>query len=139
MKPLSPHDWKLSGDGHMTDAQRRLLNAACGDLAEQLIWHGGLRLSRDDYRHMLAGTLLGWRSMPGIDRGDGQRGWIMLGGSSLDMTRSEATDAITLAFVIGDVPEDQGLNCKAVHWCAVVLGARGIRDSDDELAARYAA
>jgi hypothetical protein len=130
-------DWQLSGTQRMTDAQRRLLNSACGDLAAQLHWHGGLRLTHDDYRHMIAGTLLGWRTMPGIDRGDGQRGWIMLGGSSLDMTRSEATDAITLAFVIGDHPDEQGLSERPVHWNETVLAARGIRASDEHLAERY--
>jgi hypothetical protein len=130
MNPIHPNDWQLAGSGGMTDAQRRLLNAACGDLAAHLPWHGGVRLTKADYRHMIAGTLLGWRTMPGIDRGDGQQGWIMLGGSSLDLSRAEATDAITLAFVIGDQPEDQRLPSPPVPWCAVVCLARGIPDSE---------
>lgn len=138
MKPITESNWKLSGDGLMTDAQRRLLNASCGDLGDQLPWHG-MDWDKDDYRHMIAGTLLGWRSAPGIDMGDGRRGWIMLGGSSLKLTRSQATDAITLAFHIGDHPEEQGIKARPVRWCHVVRAARGISDADDELAARHAA
>ena len=55
-------DWQQRGEGRMSDAQRRLLNAACGDLT-QLRWHG-FRLTKDDYRHLLSGTVLGWRTMP---------------------------------------------------------------------------
>lgn len=122
-------DWELSGAGRMTDAQRRMLNAACGDLARGLRWHG-LKLSKDDYRHILSGTLLGFRTMPGIELGDGKRGWIMLGGSSLDLTREQATDAITLAFQIGDRPEEQGLKSPPVDWCDVVRLARGITNDE---------
>ena len=48
-----------------TNDQRRLLNAACGDLASQLVWHGN-RLTKDDWRHLLSGTVLGWRMMPAV-------------------------------------------------------------------------
>ena len=113
----------------MTDEQRRLLNAACGDLAQHLLWHS-IRLSKDDYRHLICGTLLGFRTVPGIELGDGKRGWIMLGGSSLDLTRTQATDAITLAFHLGDFPAEQGIDAPNVPWCDVVCGARGITDSE---------
>lgn len=33
MNPIHPNDWQLAGSGGMTDAQRRLLNAACAQLA----------------------------------------------------------------------------------------------------------
>lgn len=62
--------------------------------------------------------------MRGIDRGQGQAGLIMLGGSSLKLNRSECTDAIDLAFSIGDDPDSQGLKCKPVRWSAAVCGAR---------------
>jgi hypothetical protein len=123
----------------MSDEQRRLLNAACGDLATGIIWHGGNRLSKDDWRHFLSGTVMGWRMLPGVDMGQGAPGFVMLGGSSLSLTRSQATDAITMAFYIGDEPSAQHLSCKPVNWCDVVKLARGIRDADDELARRYAA
>lgn len=103
--------------------QLNLLNAACGDLAQQISWHG-FRLSRDDWRHMLSGTILGWRMMPAIDKGEGAAGLIMLGGSSLDLSKDQCTDAITLCFSIGDDPESQGLKSKPVRWCQSVCGAR---------------
>ena len=137
MKPTTIHDWQLHGEGRMTDAQRRLLNGACGDL-EQIGWHGN-HLSKDDWRHLICGTILGWRRLPGIDLGGGPRGFVMLGGSSLEMTRSQATDAITMAFHIGDQPSEQGLSCNPVQWSQVVRLARGISDSDEELSRRFAA
>jgi hypothetical protein len=114
----------------LTEEQRRFLNAICGDLAKQLPWHGGIRLSKDDYRHMIAGTVLGWRTMPGIDRGDGQRGWIMLGGSSLDLRKDDCTTAITVALHIGDHPDEQGLNSRPVRWSDTVLRGLGFNPAD---------
>lgn len=137
MKHITPAEWNLQGKSRMTDGQRRLLNAACGDL-EQIDWLGN-RLSKNDWRHLISGTVLGWRVVPGIDMGDGPRGIVMLGGSSLDLTRTQATEAIVMAFHIGDVPSEQGLDCKPVRWSTVVRMARGISDSDDELAERHAA
>lgn len=109
----------------ITEEQRRTLNAACGDLAAQIEWHG-FRLSKDDWRHMLSGTVKGWRMMRGIDRGEGSPGLIMLGGSSKDLTKDEASDAITLAFSIGDDPSSQGLNSAPVRWCAAICKLRWI-------------
>ncbi len=113
----------------MPDAQRRLLNAACDDLGAHLLWHS-IKLSKDDFRHLICGTLLGFRTVPGIELGDGKRGWIMLGGSSLDLTRTQATDAITLAFHLGDFPQEQGIHASPVPWSDVVCLARGIPDSE---------
>lgn len=118
-------DWQETGEGRMSDAQRRLLNAALGDIAQQVRWHG-FRLTKDDYRHLFSGTVLGWRTMPAYDNGDGRQGVIMLGGSSLDLSKSQATDAITMAFQFGDDPESQGCGAKPVRWCAVVCMARWI-------------
>lgn len=122
-------EWEVDGESRMTREQQKLFNAACGDLAQCLPWHG-IQLSKDDYRHMISGTVMGWRTMPGIYNEHGQRGWIMLGGSSLDMTKSEATVAIHTAFRIGDNPSLEGLPHPRVRWCDVVRLARGI--SDDE-------
>lgn len=119
-----PRNWS---EEYSTQEQRNLLNAACGDLSAQIAWHG-FKLSKDDWRHMLAGTILGWRMMPAIDRGQGAPGWIMLGGSSLDLNKEQCTDAITQAFLIGDDPETQGLKCAPVRWCKSVCGARWITD-----------
>ncbi|HJR14221.1 MAG TPA: recombination protein NinB [Rhodanobacteraceae bacterium] len=127
----------------LTDAQRGLLNAACGDLARQLPWHG-MRLDKDDYRHMIAGTVLGWRTFPGIVDEHGRSGWIMLGGSSLKLTREQCSLAIDLAFAIGDDPQGQHLDHAPVDWCDKVRLARGLPLPGDAseaefLSGRYAA
>jgi NinB protein len=107
--------------------QRNTFNAACGDLSAQVSWHGN-RLSKDDWRHLISGTVLGWRMVPGIDRGEGAAGFIFLGGSSLDLSKEQTTDALTIAFSIGDDPSSQGLKSPPVRWCASVCGARWIVD-----------
>jgi NinB protein len=122
----------------LSDEQRRLFNAACGDLASQIVWHGQ-RLSKDDWRHLISGTVLGWRMLPAIDMGTGAAGFVMLGGSSLNLHKAECTDAITMAFHIGDDPSSQGLNSSPVRWCQVIRAARGISDADDDMAQRFAA
>lgn len=122
----------------LSDEQRRLFNAACGDLANQIVWHGN-RLSKDDWRHLISGTVLGWRMLPAIDMGTGAAGFVMLGGSSLNLLKDECTEAITMAFHIGDDPSSQGLKSNPVSWCQVIRAARGISDADDQLAARWAA
>jgi hypothetical protein len=69
--------------------------------------------------------------MPAIDRGEGQApGFIMLGGSSLDLTKKHCTQAIEMAFLIGDCPEGQGLDSSPVRWCKVVCGARWIVEEE---------
>ena len=107
----------------LTEQQRKILNAACGDLAEQIEWHGN-RLSKDDWRHLISGTVKGWRMMPAIDRGEGAAGFIMLGGSSMDLTKEQCMDAITQVFLIGDDPSSQGLKSLPVRWCSSVCKAR---------------
>jgi hypothetical protein len=111
----------------LTEQQRKILNAACGDLADQIDWHGN-RLSKDDWRHMIAGTILGWRMMPAIDKGEGAAGFIMLGGSSLKLSKEQCIDAITMAFHIGDDPSSQGLKSNPVRWCAAVCKARWLSE-----------
>jgi hypothetical protein len=113
----------------LTEQQRKILNAACGDLAEQITWHG-FRLSKDDWRHFISGTVMGWRMLPGIDMGQGAPGFIMLGGSSLDLTKAQCIDAITLVFSIGDDPSSQNIACKPVRWCASVCKARYLTDEE---------
>lgn len=123
------NDWQVTGDTMMTDKQQRMLNAVCGDLAKQIQWHG-FRLTKDDWRHLLSGTMLGWRVMRGIDRGEGSAGLIMLGGSSLKLTKSNACDAITQALQIGDDPSSQNLNHQPVKWSDAVLLGLGINPKD---------
>ena len=108
----------------LTEQQRKIFNAACGDLAEQVKWYGN-RLSKDDWRHFIAGTVLGWRMLPGINRGEGAPGFVMLGGSSLDLSKDKCSEAITIAFAIGDAPWDYEPTQKTqVRWCASVCKAR---------------
>jgi len=126
---IRPEDWKQRGEGMMTPKQQRMLNAICGDLADGLSWHGQ-RLTKDDWRHMVAGTMLGWRLMPAIDRGQGAPGMIMLGGSSLKLTRSMACDAITALVQIGDHPEEQGMRAKPVRWSDTMLLGLGFNPHD---------
>jgi NinB protein len=121
--------WSQIGETRMSDAQQRMLNAVCGDLSAQMEWHN-FRLSKDDWRHLLSGTVLGWRVMRGIDRGEGSRSLIMLGGSSLNLTKTMAADAITQALLIGDHPETQGLNCRSVRWSDKVLLGLGLSSKD---------
>jgi len=125
-------EWQESGEEHSTNAQRRLLNATCNDLARQLRWHG-CYLRKDGWRHLISGTVLGFQSLPAWDFGDGRQGIIMLGGSSLDLTKSQCTDAITLLFILGDDPSTQGMDCKPVKWSPLIKAARGIRDSEEQM------
>ena len=129
MRPIAPEDWKDTSGGWMTDKQRRMLNAVCSDLSQQISWHGTY-LSKDDWRHMIAGSILGWRTVPAIDRGSGNRNLIMLGRSSLELTRAQAADAITALVQIGDHPEEQGVKSKAVRWSDVVLLGLGFNPRD---------
>lgn len=109
----------------LSEQQRKILNAACGDLAAQLTWHN-FRLTKDDWRHLISGTVLGWRTMPAWDNGDGRQGVVMLGGSSLKLTKEQCSEAITMAFQVGDDPGEQGINAPRVRWCLAVCLARGI-------------
>ena len=114
----------------MTEEQQNTLNAACGDLATQIIWHGW-RLSKDDWRHFLSGMVLGWRRIPAYDKGEGPPGFVMLGGSSKKLTKEEASLAIEMAFHIGDEPKSQNLDCPRVRWCRAVVMARYIIKEPD--------
>jgi len=118
---------KQQWEGMITEQQRKILNAACGDLAGQIKWHG-FKLSRDDWRHLISGTMMGWRMMPGIDKGEGAPGFIMLGGSSLNLTKDQCMDAITQVFLIGDDPSTQGIEAPPVRWCESVCKARYLTD-----------
>jgi len=118
----------------LTDEQRRFFNAICGDLAAQIEWHGN-RLTKDDWRHMISGTVLRWRTMPGIDLGDGRPGIVMLGGSSLNLRKAECAEAITMALQIGDHPDEQRLSCPPVRWSDTVLRGLGFNADDLRCAA----
>jgi hypothetical protein len=119
-------DWQESGTARMSRKQQNLLNAACGDLALAFPrWHG-MRFGKNDYRHLIAAVVLGDRIVPGINTGEGDPGMIRMSGRSSDFTKSEATQAIRLAFDIGDNPEDQGLP-KRPCWGPLVCRLRFVK------------
>lgn len=110
----------------MTRDQQKLFNQVCDDLSRGLVWHG-MRLSKDDWRHFLSGTILGWRMVPGIDLGEGPPGFVMLGRSSLDLSKEQAGKAIELGYNLGDQPWEYSPTQKnAVKWSDIVRLARGI-------------
>ncbi|WP_312681322.1 hypothetical protein [Stenotrophomonas chelatiphaga] len=84
---------------------------------------------------MVAGTTLRWRLMPAIHRGQGASGHIMVGGSSLKLTKLLACDAITVLVHIGDHPEEQGLHALQVRWSDSVLLGLGHNPHDFAAAA----
>lgn len=111
----------------MSRKQQKLLNAACQDLGDQLRWHG-IVFDKDDYRHLLAAVVLGERMVPGIQTGYGNPGLIRMSRSSKELTKTQATECIRMAFDIGDNPGDQGILALPVRWCEVVTLARFITD-----------
>jgi hypothetical protein len=122
-------DWQASGRAPMTRQQQKLLNAACGDLADNLRWHG-IVFSKDDFRHLISAVVLGERLVPGINTGMGPPGLVRMSRSSLEMNKTEATTAIRMAFDIGDNPGDQGLDAPPIRWGATVCLARYVTDDE---------
>lgn len=118
----------------MSRQQQKLLNAACGDLSEQIRWHG-IVFSKDDFRHFLAAIALGERLVPGYNDGMGPPGLIRMARSSMELTKSQATQVINMAFDIGDNPEDQGIKARPVRWCEVIVKARWFVDEPMAVAA----
>lgn len=113
----------------ITEEQRRLLNAICGDLSKSLKWHG-LAMDKDSWRWLLSGTAAGWKAVPGIQNGEGHAGLVMLGSSSLKLTKEQATDAIQMGVMIGDAPAEQGLDAKPIRWSDTVLIGLGHSPAD---------
>ena len=126
MTPIESN-WQETGREPMSRQQQKLLNAACGDLGEQLRWHG-IVFDNDDYRHLLAAIVLGERLVPGIQTGYGNPGLIRMSRSSKELTKTQATECIRMAFDIGDRPEDQGIHVRPVRWCEVIVRARWIQE-----------
>lgn len=124
-------DWEKEGDSPRTQKQLNFLNAICGCLEHGIKWHG-VRMGKDDWRHFLSGTAAGWKAVPAYDHGDGCHGVVMLGGSSLNLTKSQATDAIRMGVMIGDNPDEQNLDCKPIRWSDTVYGGLGWNPKDLE-------
>lgn len=129
MSDVARKDWELEGGGPITPKQLRMLNAVAGDLSKQINWHGA-RMSKDSWRHFLSGTAAGWQMVPAYDNGEGARGFVMLGSSSLELTKTQAKDAITMGLHVGDRPDEQGLKSQPVRWCDAVLLGTGFNPND---------
>lgn len=79
-----------------TSEQNKKLNAMCGDLAEQVLWHGQA-LHKDDWRHMfVAAYRKEQRIVPGLNGG-----FVVLGASSRRLTVSECADVIEMLNAFG--------------------------------------
>ncbi len=117
--------WQESGNAPMSRKQQNLLNAACQDLADQVRWHGQ-RFDKDSYRHFLSAVVLGERLVPGYNNGEGNPGLIRMSRSSKELTKTLATEAIQIAFDIGDNPKDQNIDCRPVRWGLAVCMARWV-------------
>lgn len=110
--------------------QNDLLQPACRDLSKCLSWYGH-RLSADEWRWLVCSAVQQVKIVPGINRGDGAPGIVTLGGSSRRLTKAQATEAITLAFAIGDAPwEYEPTQSEPVAWSDVILRARGFNPED---------
>jgi len=87
---IGPHEQPIS------DGQRRLLFALCGELAEQLECPGGGgRLDAEGWKDLLVGLCRGERIVR-----EGQV-IVIVGGSISGATRTEATDLITFVEAYG--------------------------------------
>lgn len=76
--------------------QNKKLNAMCGDLSEQVLWHGQA-LHLDDWRHMfVAAYRKEQRIVPGINGG-----FVVLGASSRRLTVAECADVIEMLYAFG--------------------------------------
>lgn len=109
-----------------TQEQNDLLQPACRDLAHALSWFGH-KLTADEWRWLICAAVLNVKIVPGINRGEGAPGIVTLGGSSRKLNKAQATEAITLAFAIGDAPwEYEPTQRQPVRWCEAVCKARWI-------------
>jgi hypothetical protein len=102
-----------------SEVQNNVLNDACGDLSEQLTWCS-YRLTKDEWRHLICAAILNVRTVRGINGG-----LVTLGGSSRKLDKEQASDAITMAFSIGDAPwEYEPSQETQVQWNESVMFAR---------------
>lgn len=78
-----------------SSAQNRRLWAMLGDVARQVVWHGQ-KLQAEDWKHIFSASLKRTRVCPGIDGG-----FVVLGQSTSQMTRTEMNDMHTLMEAFG--------------------------------------
>jgi len=104
-----------------TEEQNNVLQDACHDLSAQLTWCGH-RLSQDEWRHLICADILKVKIVRGI-----HGGLVTLGGSSRRLNKEHGSEAIELAFSIGDAPWEYEIPTdRQVQWTESVLLARKI-------------
>lgn len=108
-----------------SEEQNRLLQPACRDLSNGMKWYGET-LSQDSWRHLICGTVRGWKMVRGIPLGNGAPGFVMLGASSKELSQDECTQALELIFSMGDQPWEYGQDQPPVSWGKSVSKARGL-------------
>lgn len=123
---IESKDWQAKGSEPWTRKQQNLFNAACQDLEEQLRFWGGMRFMKPDWRHLIAACVLGDRLVPGVNQGYGPPGLVRMARSSTEFTKTQGTEAIRMAFDIGDNPRDQGIDRDGIRWGRAVVLARFI-------------
>lgn len=102
-----------------TEDQNNVLQDACGDLSEQLTWCGH-RLTKDEWRHLICAAILNVKTVRGINGG-----LVTLGGSSRKLNKEQGSEAIEMAFSIGDAPwEWEPSQTEQVQWNESVMKAR---------------
>ena len=102
-----------------TDEQNNVLQDACGDLSEQLTWCGH-RLSKDEWRHLICAAILNVKTVRGVNGG-----LVTLGGSSRKLNKEQGSEAIEMAFSIGDAPWEYDIPTDhQVQWNESVMLAR---------------
>jgi hypothetical protein len=80
----------------LTRLEQKKLNAMCGDLSNQVEWHGQY-LDKDDWRHMfVAAYRKEQRVAPGINGG-----FVVLGASSKKLTVAECAELIEMIYAFG--------------------------------------
>lgn len=109
--------------------QNKLLQAACSDLSRGMSWYGH-RLSHDEFRWLICAAILRVKIVPGISHAGEPAGVVTLGGSSRRLNVQQCTEAITLAFHIGDAPWEYGQQGEPVKWSDKVCLARGINPNE---------
>lgn len=75
--------------------QNAKLWATLNDISKQVVWHG-MKLSSEDWKHILTASLKGQRSAPGIGGG-----FVVIGQSTRQMRVSEMCDLIELSNAFG--------------------------------------
>lgn len=78
-----------------TNEQNRLMWAALHDIANQVTWHG-VKLSAEDWKHLITASLKKQRIVPGIDGG-----FVALGQSTSEMDKAEMSEVLECALAFG--------------------------------------